>query len=81
MFVFQNSQFVLPEGGKHVPKHVKTNLSCSYPCTDATILRTNLTNALIYVLYSHLHVSALKGPSSESTDIFREQVNKMRVQI
>ena len=46
-------------------------------CTDVTIPCKNLTNALIYVdttLFTLLlHVSSLKGPSSESTDTFHEQ--------
>jgi hypothetical protein len=56
----------------HVRMHV---LMCMQLCI---ILRKNPTNALTYVLtplYSHCytaHVSALKGPSSGSTDTFCE---------
>jgi hypothetical protein len=60
-------------------KYKGWTLSCSYPCTDVTSLSENLTNALIHVsnrcirTVTLLHVSALKGSSSGSTDTFREQ--------
>ena len=51
-------------------------ISCSYPCTDVTILHKNPTNALINVnttLFALLHLLAIMGPSSGSTDTFRVQ--------
>ena len=53
-------------------------LSSSYPCTNDIILPKNLTNVLymlkpLYSQYTFLHVSALNGSSSGSTDIFCEQ--------
>jgi len=57
---------------------ILTFLSCPHLCTDDTILHKNLTNTLhmLKPLYSHytlLHDSALKGPSSGSTDTYCEQ--------
>jgi len=52
---------------------ITESLSCLYLFSDDTALCKNLTNALYMLtpLYSHytfLHISALKGPSSGSTD-------------
>jgi len=40
----------------HLKELFLPTLCCSHPCTDNTILRTNLTNALMYFLYILLTV-------------------------
>jgi hypothetical protein len=62
-------------------------ISCSYPCTDVTILRKNPTKVLMYVyttLFALLHSYMFRPSRGHPQGVliyFMSQVNKIRVQV
>jgi hypothetical protein len=49
LLCFITKKFVTMHGHMNVKKYIEISLSCSYPCTDITIVHKHPANALIYI--------------------------------